>query len=366
MQNIRLYKYSDIPFVRLLIPILLAIFVFKIYAISLSSYIIYFLIFFLVILLSLHFYIIKRAAFQLNIIWGFILNSYLFILAYTFASLHYQDITSIKKHLKEGFIIGNVSKPPIYKTHSQQMEINIEAIKSQNKWIATEGKCILYTDTSLNLSPGDRIVFKPKLKFFDTNDAYQQYLLYHGIVASSYIKSNEIHIIEKKATSSLTILAENLRTKAISILKQLQLPKDVYAIASAITLGYKSDIDYQIRQQYIASGATHLLAVSGLHVGIVYLVIQYLLFFIPSRKWLRWLKLMIILVFLWIYAFITGLAPSVLRATTMFTFLAVGKQLNRHTNIYNIIAASALFLIFINPFIVYEIGFQLSYLAVVE
>src|SRR5690606_38045478 len=136
-------------------------------------------------------------------------------------------------------------------------------------------------------------------------------------------------------------------------------------VASALILGKRSLIPLDTKTAFATAGAIHVLAVSGLHVGIIYLVvIGVLLKIFPGRKW-RLFNLLLTILILWFYAGITGLSPSVLRASTMFTFIAVGKFRGKRSNIYNTLAVSAMFLIVIDPSIISEVGFQLSYLAVI-
>ncbi|HEX5171246.1 MAG TPA: ComEC/Rec2 family competence protein, partial [Cyclobacteriaceae bacterium] len=115
---------------------------------------------------------------------------------------------------------------------------------------------------------------------------------------------------------------------------------------------------------YASSGAIHVLAVSGLHIGILYAVITFV--FGPLRRYSRgkWVLAGVSLLCLWSYAFITGMSPSVLRAVTMFTFVSLAEVSNRRSNIYNTLALSAFCLLLYDPYFIMSVGFQLSYLAV--
>ncbi|HRG10525.1 MAG TPA: ComEC/Rec2 family competence protein, partial [Cyclobacteriaceae bacterium] len=116
---------------------------------------------------------------------------------------------------------------------------------------------------------------------------------------------------------------------------------------------------------YAASGAMHVLAVSGMHVGIIYLIILFLFKPIKKYRWSPWLIACLSIFLLWSFAFVTGLSPSVLRAVTMFSFVALAKPLGWRTNIYNTLATSAFVLLLYDPYLIMSVGFQLSYLAVV-
>ena len=108
----------------------------------------------------------------------------------------------------------------------------------------------------------------------------------------------------------------------------------------------------------------HVLAISGLHVGILYFLLFYLLGFLGKFRSGRIIRAALIILFLWFFAFLTGLSPSVMRAAAMFSFVTIGQSLKRPGNIYNTIAASAFFLLLVNPYLIKEVGFQRSYIAV--
>ena len=140
---------------------------------------------------------------------------------------------------------------------------------------------------------------------------------------------------------------------------------DARGVLLAITLGVKDELDNELQTSFSAAGAMHVLAVSGLHVGIIYGIILLLFRQLKLNSWnRRWLVAFISIVLLWCYAFITGLSPSVLRAVTMFSFVAIAKAKNTNSSIYNTLAASAFVLLCWNPYLIMSVGFQLSYLAV--
>lgn len=136
------------------------------------------------------------------------------------------------------------------------------------------------------------------------------------------------------------------------------------AVVLALVLGQKDALTPAVRAAYAGTGTMHVLAVSGLHVGILYWFISLLLGLLPPLSYARWISPIISLGVLWFYAFVTGLSPSVLRATLMFTLVALAPMLGRQSNIYNTLAASAFLLLFWNPSWLFAVGFQLSYLAV--
>mgnify|MGYP001169641341 CR=1 FL=1 len=155
------------------------------------------------------------------------------------------------------------------------------------------------------------------------------------------------------------------RNRLLSILKQAQLKGDEFAVASALLVGYTDKLDADLLSAYSQTGAMHILSVSGLHVGIVFVVLNTLLLFLDRFKYGLIVKALILIFFLWIYAFISGLSPSVIRSAIMFSFIAYGKSLKKNSTIYNTLAASALLMLLYDPFYLFDVGFQLSYLAVI-
>lgn len=145
--------------------------------------------------------------------------------------------------------------------------------------------------------------------------------------------------------------------------QQIQTPS-ARAVINALVLGQKDNLPTVVRSAYSETGTMHVLAVSGLHVGMLYWLLNLFLHGLKSLSYVRWLSPFIALSTLWFYAFITGLSPSVLRATLMFSLVIWAPMLGRSSNIYNTLAASAFLLLFWNPNWLFSVSFQLSYLAV--
>lgn len=187
--------------------------------------------------------------------------------------------------------------------------------------------------------------------------AYRQ--VYFQVVSSP----GNVHRIGYAPTSQLTRCAITARLWAESVLVRHISSDRSRAVASAFVLGITDGLDTELMSAYAATGAMHVLSVSGLHVGIVYWLLL-LLFkpFAPERC--RWLLLSTSLVVLWAYAFVTGISPSVLRAVVMFSFAAIARAWHHKINIYNILAATACLLLVYDPFMIMSVGFQLSFIAV--
>jgi competence protein ComEC len=178
----------------------------------------------------------------------------------------------------------------------------------------------------------------------------------------TYVKKAERHFHE----TSLRSCAANIRKDLISKFKVAGIDGNRLSVLVAISLGDKSYLEKSLKNNYAGAGAMHILAVSGLHVGIVYLIFSALfsLLKLGDKVHNRILKGVILLIVVWGFAIITGLSPSVQRAACMFSFLIVADIVNRHSIALNSIAASAFFILLINPMMIFEVGFQLSYAAV--
>ena len=192
---------------------------------------------------------------------------------------------------------------------------------------------------------------------------YSRYMKSLGVFGQVRISGNEI-LSSKKGTMTLLGAAQNLRSEVIDKLKKTKLKTDERAIIQALVLGERKEIDKNIYDNYAAAGAVHILAVSGLHVGILYLVLAFL--FKPLKRWKYgvYLHSFIIVLLLWGFAMLSGLSPSVTRAVSMFSFFAIATIFGRRTNSINILFLSLLSLLIVNPLWLFQVGFQLSYLAV--
>lgn len=191
---------------------------------------------------------------------------------------------------------------------------------------------------------------------------YGAYLSKKQIYAQLYPDSELIRIsLELK--KDIWYYASNIRSTIIENLEKSGFHKKELSVAIALILGQKQDISPEIIQSYQYAGAIHILSVSGLHVGFLLLFLTFILSPIPNTKRGTLIKLIIILLNLASFAIIAGLAPSVVRSVTMFSFVALGYQLRRSVNIYHTLLVSVLLILVFQPSFLFDVGFQLSYIA---
>ncbi len=192
---------------------------------------------------------------------------------------------------------------------------------------------------------------------------YSEYLELKQVYKQIYLEKSETLLLSKEKTS-IYGFADALRQNINQKLKQAGFKVEVLSIINALLLGQRQSIDKSIYNNYVNSGTIHILAVSGLHVGILLLILNYLFSPLLYLKHGRILRPLIIIILLWAFAIVAGLSPSVTRAVTMFSIISFAMHLKRPTNIYNTLAISAFFILLVKPMFLFEVGFQLSYLAV--
>jgi competence protein ComEC len=283
-----------------------------------------------------------------------------------FQSNHYSHCYPEKDLFLFQLKILEVLKPDPY---NNKYIASIEAINGSK----TKGEILLniQKDSLLKIFPIDLILLtSAKLENipkplnphqFDYAHYMQSLGVYHEIVIS---KDN---ILKSTISSrSLRGRADQLRNYLLEKLRQTSIEKDERAIIQALILGQKKDISKELYLDFAAAGAVHILAVSGLHIGILFYLFSWLLKPIRLMREGAFMHSLMIVICLWGFAFITGLSPSVTRAVTMFTFFAFANSIHRETNTLNTLFLSYFVLLLINPLWLFHIGFQLSYAAVLS
>lgn len=193
---------------------------------------------------------------------------------------------------------------------------------------------------------------------------YRDYLKKKRIYHQLDISKNQ-YILKTNTTKTLLGHASNFRAGLIEKLRKEGFGKDELAIMQALLLGQRNDISNETYTHYKKAGAVHILAVSGLHIGILLLLLQFVLKPLELLPKGKTIKLVVLVICLWAFAFIAGLSASTVRAVTMFSFIAYAMYLNRPTNTFNIIALSIFFILLIQPLFLFQVGFQMSYAAVI-
>lgn len=192
--------------------------------------------------------------------------------------------------------------------------------------------------------------------------SYKEYLAKQDVYAQ--ITLDQSLELLPSTHNSIKGLASKTRQHILDKLSKYNWQPDEWAVINALLLGQKQELTQELRDEYAAAGMIHILAISGLHVGILLLLLQGLFKILGNYKYIRVFRSILIITIIWGFAFIAGLSPSIQRAALMFTLVEIGLLFNRKNSGINALLISAFILLVFNPKLIYQVGFQLSYLAV--
>lgn len=193
---------------------------------------------------------------------------------------------------------------------------------------------------------------------------FKKYAASKAIYCQVFLSSSDYTIIQYFPIANPKKIIAQMRLKVLHILKQYIKSNQERAVAEALLMGYKKNLDPVLLQAYSSTGVVHIIAISGLHLGMIYGLLLLLLNPLKKISFGKWLKPLLILVVLWLFTILTGAAPSILRSAIMFSFIILGEQQGRTNYTLNTLAASAFCILVYNPLYCWDIGFQLSYTAV--
>lgn len=310
-----------------------------------------------------------------RVVEGAVALSFVFAIGYLNVLLHTDSRRSDHLiHVKEpvDYYEVIVTRYPEEKEKSWKLEGRVNKTRSGEVWHHVNGNVMLYfSKADFPTSPGYGDVFLVRGSPTELSEPgnpgefnYKRFLASRKIYHQCFVGRGNAVRIHQQPPSQLMAWAIQSRQWADNKLKSAVPGEREGAIASALVLGVTDGLDNELLQAYSATGSLHVLAVSGLHVGIIYTILLFLLRPLNKSQKGKWLLAAIAVVVLWAYAFVTGLSPSVLRAVTMFTFVALARPWKQTANIYNTLAASAFCLLVYEPYLLLSVGFQLSYLAV--
>lgn len=298
--------------------------------------------------------------------WLFGLGLFLFL--FSLSTQYYQyrsDQAAYNFPQTKTSYIGQILDLPQQKPRSIACEVQLT--------YPVDKKIMLYLEPDSNsqyLEPGEELLIWAHIQPFknignpDEFD-YKMYMHNKGFSGSAYTSSLDWSKTGRR-NQSIKSKALRVRSKLLEIYKGFNLDDDAYSFISAITLGYKADLSDSLKDAFRASGTSHVLAVSGLHVGLIYIIIIFLFSFLSKRGKVFVIKQVLVLLCLWAYVFITGMPVSVVRAAIMLSLVSIGSILSRNGLTYNTLTVAAFLILIINPFYLFDVGFQLSFAAVLS
>jgi len=278
-----------------------------------------------------------------------------------------------KNYKNENALIVTLIENTVEKTKSYKANASVDYILQNDSCIKTKGTIILYFKKDSTLSTleygSQLIITKPLQEIKNSGNPagfnYKRYSLFQGITYQVYLKENEFEILPTTKKKVFEQFINTSREKVLSILRKNIKGEKELGLAEALLIGYKDDLDKTLVQSYSNTGVVHVIAISGLHLGLIYWLLILLFKPLQKRK-LKWLRPVFILTGLWLFSLLAGAQPSVLRSAVMFTCIVLGDSFARKSSIYNTLALSALLLLSINPYWLWDVGFQLSYAAVLS
>ena len=359
------------PFFRLLLPLIVGIVAYQYVEYFSWSLCVLFAASFLLIGFS-YFFRSPSLKFQFRWLFGSGIFLLFFTTGYTL-SLKQEKANEFDFMHKSGIYRVEISSPPIEKIKSVMCKVQVLQYFNK-KWYPSHGQAILYLQKNKEATKllfGDRLlieaIFSPPEKPLNPDGFdFGTYLKRQGIGATSYISAENWQITDQNTSFSIRRESDKWRKYLLNIFKKVKIQGDEFAVLSALTLGFTDDLQPDIRAGYSATGTVHILSVSGMHVAVVYLVLMFLLKFLDKSLKTKIIKTVIVILFLWGYAFLSGMSAAVIRAAVMFSFVAFAFCLDRKSQIYNTLFMSAFVMLIVNPDFLFDVGFQLSYAAVLS
>jgi competence protein ComEC len=365
-------KLFDFVIVKLTIFLVIGILLSHFFKIPLKSAEIFSII--LLVLLSI-IYIISKPLFSKNIWFGFMAYLFMVSLGILIENLHDQrhfknHYTSKSTYKTEATSLINLKISSVLKPNSYNDKYVVKLIKLDS--VSVTGLAVLNVKKDSLSKPfavDDILVLKTRLLPINNplnpnQFSYKKYLENKYIYAQMYSNYNDV-FVESTYKNTIGGFANAIRAHINKKLKEHPFKPDELAIINALLLGQRQDISQDVYNNYKNAGALHILAVSGLHVGIVLLLLNVLFKPLEYLKYGHIYKIILLVLCLWAFAIIAGLSASVSRAALMFSLLAVSMNLKRPKNTLNILVSSAFILLLFNPNLLFDVGFQLSYLAVI-
>ena len=357
-------NFNNFPFLRYLLLYIIGILAYRYFHLD---FVVIICILVLLLIASLIFIKIRKRRFL-----KFSLSAFLVAFAYLSSflhnpkanSLHYSKTINFEQYLVE--ITSRADEKP----KTWKAEAKILSIKTNNSWKPVSGKVILYFDKKSNTIPdfgeyyhinhSPREIEPVKNPYeFD----YKNYMANKGIFAHHFLRQNDFRKVGQNSRHWFKSLIYQVSENALYALKTYITNPEALGVAAALLTGVNTELDTETLKSFSITGAIHVLSVSGSHVGILLLTLNFLFINLLKLKPNSWYLSILSIVAIWIFAIYTGLSPSVSRAALMFTFLQIASTINRPKNNLNILAISAIILLIINPNYINDVGFQLSYLA---
>jgi competence protein ComEC len=293
--------------------------------------------------------------------------------------LNYKDIrrqtTGINMQYQPGHhLLVTITAPLSSTNRSYKTVATVQALLYGDTIQPTRGKILLYfrKDSSVQqFQYGNQLIITKALQLVNNSGNpgsfnYQRYCLFQGMGYQVYLQPDDYIALKVKNENLFRKFLLSTNLYIVTILRKYIAGHREAGLAEAMLIGYKEDLDKSLLQSYSNTGVVHIIAISGLHLGLIYWLLLWLCKLPGKWRLNKYLQPVIIIAGLWLFSCMAGASPSVLRSAVMFTCLVIGQHMHRRTAIYNTLAASAFLLLCYDPFWLWDAGFQLSYAAVLS
>jgi len=280
---------------------------------------------------------------------------------------------------EDDFVVATIKEPLVEKTKSFKADAFIETIIHNDTVVGGQGKLLLYfskDSVSPDLNYGDQVIFNKKLITIKNSGNpgafnYQRYAAFQQTFHNVFLKTGDWQKLPVTKTNPFWQFIFTTKAKVLAALQtnignsNPDSHRDELGIAEALLIGYTNDLDKDLVQAYSNTGVVHIIAISGMHLGLIYGLLIWVFARMPLIKKSKATQALLILGCLWLFSLLTGGSASVIRSAVMFSFITIGRMFFKEASIYNSLAASAFVMLCVNPYYLWDVGFQLSYLAVV-
>lgn len=267
-------------------------------------------------------------------------------------------------------LLIRIEEPPVRKSKSFKATCHVKAILRNGNIIPAGGRILAYFSDGHTIQYGDLILIRTAVREIKNagnpgSFDYKRYARFQQVFHHIFIRTGEWVHLKQQEPDRLKQFVFDLQSYTVNTLRKFtSQDKKVLGIAEALLIGYKEDLDKDLVQAYSNTGVVHIIAISGLHLGLIYVVLLWVFNRLPLIRRSGFLKALMIIGSLWLFALLTGASASVLRSAVMFTCIVTGKAFERKSSISNSLAVSAFILLCYNPYFLWDVGFQLSYLAI--
>lgn len=367
-------NFKSIPFLKIILPYIIGIICCLNFSTNSSTHIV-FVTTIILWIFSFIFQKVDATSFVKKAVFIMLSNILLFVLAYESSylynarnnKLHYTHFVNSKKQK----IIATVNDIIVTKEKYIKIPVDINYIEHEQKWNCLQGKSIIYlkTDKIEELEIGEKLYVQAKFNVISNPKNpyefnYKKHLERQNIYSVVFTNKENVFRVSEKNLTTFKNFGTKIKAKIVTVLKNNSLSKQTSAICSALLVGYDDEIDNSIIQSFSHSGTLHILSVSGMHTGVLYAVIMWLFSLIDKNEKYKKTRFITMTLFLILFVLITGLSPSVLRASLMLIIMLCGKTFFKQSNTYNTLLFSAFIILLYNPYLLIDVGFLLSYFAV--